>query len=740
MRDWTKTKAEETRSLCTPEAPNGETQMAGNAAAIEAMAPVEEDGGYLLAFDGGPSLTSIPELYDWSTPEADATEQDQHVSDYRDIELPDFRGNDDTGSIALTPDGLTIEMGDTRREKAPLFGAASQTSRVIGGVGADGSTKVGFRHQRTELDGDLGGSIGGMVDTNGVVTAGGDVKVLGGEVAAQGSVDFAADGSVQAVGANVSAGGQGAKVAAGANVRFEHVERDGNTVRWSSGASASLKGEYAGVGGGTHAEMGSSDAITFQSEAEARAFEAQLTDQARDAGTASIGSDAMLAMPAGTRIDRSQHASVGGVLSVVASVGNEIGGQRSVEMERVGASGVVVRTEMALDQELSASVDNGWVGASGGRGLVRAVHQEFELDLSDPVQRSAFDTFQETGEMPAGIQPRSGEDMRGAQRTSSFHAPGSNLDQEASVTHGTVTEDGKAYGAVRGESADRMYTGSRYDIPVIIGSGLGSLASLTGSSKLEKGAQGWTRYGEWGREQQLLAGGSGNGSESVQMTMQAPLEGTAEERDAQATIRQVQRIAFDDQQQNARKLHDEVTRNVDAEDVDVAKLPAHGRTDRAFELETLIDAEGTQNVREGMRSEDGLPFEFGAAKHLAPIRESLRGSGDTAGALAYALAELAAVGGADAAEGVREMAGEEHVDRYLKLEGDDTWIGREGHDRIERLLEHGGRTELSEALVSEGARLERLMDHRAYPEVPEVLRNEEVMRTENNLKRLRGEI
>ncbi len=109
---------------------------------------------------------------------------------------------------------------------------------------------------------------------------------------------------------------------------------------------------------------------------------------------------------------------------------------------------------------------------------------------------------------------------------------------------------------------------------------------------------------------------------------------------------------------------------------------------------------------------------------------------------AKALAALARWGGEDAAEGMRKTAGDEHVERYLHLEGDDTWIGKSGEIALDRdtanMMRDGTRESIDSAIEMEKARLARVLDPTLHPEVPSLLRTEQAPRIRSRLDTLEG--
>ena len=75
--------------------------------------------------------------------------------------------------------------------------------------------------------------------------------------------------------------------------------------------------------------------------------------------------------------------------------------------------------------------------------------------------------------------------------------------------------------------------------------------------------------------------------------------------------------------------------------------------------------------------------EWEAALALPAVREALQEGGEP-GAVVQQLFET---GGEDAAEGMRDIAGEEHVERYLMKEGSEVWIGREGNEDLDHTID-----------------------------------------------------
>jgi hypothetical protein len=135
-------------------------------------------------------------------------------------------------------------------------------------------------------------------------------------------------------------------------------------------------------------------------------------------------------------------------------------------------------------------------------------------------------------------------------------------------------------------------------------------------------------------------------------------------------------------------------------------------------------------------------YEWQAAREVEGVRDTyFRGNDDmTAMHGARAMAALARYGGEDAAEGMRKAAGDEHVERFLQLEGDNTWIGREGDERLDALLNRASAVQntaaLARLLESEKARVSRVSDPGAYEEVPESLRAEEIERITQRIHRI----
>ncbi|MEZ4317763.1 MAG: hypothetical protein R3F61_09665 [Myxococcota bacterium] len=741
MYDCTKSKAEQKSPLseCSDSIVLSEAQTAGNAAAIESMsgAVETEETSFLAAYD-----LEAPSQLDGLV----AGDTSEGIDlDTLFTEEPELAASSDGWSAGVNGDGVAVELGPaTQKQADPLLGGASQSARATGSIAPDGTASGGFKYVATEAGGDVAFGFTANLDSNGHATAGVQGRVADMGAAVQGDVDFAEDGSIESIGGGAEVEISGGKVSMGANLRPERVERNGTTVSWSSGGSFTSEAEYAGFGGGQTSRLGRSESVTFATEAEAKSFEARVQAGKAPTDTTKVDGAELAAMPAGTKLTREVQADVKGKAGAIVGGKAEHELATRTEIERIGASEVVVRTSRARSHEAAVSIDNGVVGASTGGGTVHDMSLEYRMDLSKPADLEAFETFQRTGVMPATVAVQDGEDMHGTTRSTTVHLPGVDLEQESAATRGQVIHDGERFDAVRGQESEKGSQMSRYDVPIFIGNALEGTSTLLGGQYSPNGqwlAEQGQRYKRWGshyKAQQLLESGSLDGEATNRMTVEAPTGATPEERDAQARIRQVQRFSYEDQAQIAAVLHDQVTKNVDAADVDPAKLPAHGPSKRLYELETVIDADGTKQAREALRGDRGLPFEWGGMNGLKGTRDTLQGQDDTLGAFADAIAELACNGGDDALEGVREMAGADHMERWLKIEGDDTFIGRSGHADLARKLEKYSPDERLDVLAAQQDRLERLRDRRLYPEVPEALRDEEIRRTETLIRNQRG--
>jgi hypothetical protein len=242
--------------------------------------------------------------------------------------------------------------------------------------------------------------------------------------------------------------------------------------------------------------------------------------------------------------------------------------------------------------------------------------------------------------------------------------------------------------------------------------------------------------------EQGLEEGSQSGEERHQLDVYVPKDGTEAEKRANMTMRQFEVMDFDDRQQAARSLADAVEHDTDREGIDPAGLPAAEKSDRVWTMESLIDEEGTAKVLDELASEKGVGYEWQAAREVEWVRDTyFRGNDDmTAMHGARAMAALARYGGEDAAEGMRKAAGDAHVERFLQLEGDHTWIGRFGNSQLDNSIDkansRGNVEQLEQLLESEKARLGRVVDGVEHQEVPDALRKEETARIRSRIARI----
>lgn len=584
-----------------------------------------------------------------------------------------------------------------------LFGGVS-TGDKQGDTSAS-TTQIGAKVEREKASVSLGGmrehKSGGVKDKRtwgvGLDSDGNLTGELGHDnVTAKAGVNFAKDGTIE----EVSGGGSyktkgGTTFGGSAKVDPLTIAVTGNTVSWNAGVSGDISAGKGQAKGALNAGAEKNQTRTFNSPKEAKDFAKSLHRQPQDNRELDF-----------TTLEPGEAASFvmemsGGGKGNIGIVGG------NAKLEHSEKFNVKKTDETTLDVTIEnlGSLKGGLSASSGLPEVGAGVEGRSQSDMHLKVDTTSPEAL-------AALQAV----MNGEQLPMDAEIPGLKfgaLDLDSLCTNGSMDlVVAKLYQEeCQGEGAYRMFD-------------TGEHGELDGSStkESESGYFGWLSslfgYDRSGKE--------GSYEDSAHVFKPELVQGEGGQH-----IQMTQQFSFQ-QREISRHLHDQVTPRVDLEGISDAQLPdkdAPGMKDTAnWVLETVIDQEGTQAVIDAIQSGDS-DLEWDAIRELPWIRKELgEGLSDE-----EAIVKLAAQG-EDAAEGMRDMAGEEHVERYLTQKGSDTWVGKKANQLLDQRFQQaisdarGGAPDALHALLdAESARGSRLVQEaeRGTHGVPQSLVDEE---------------
>jgi hypothetical protein len=725
-------------------------QVAGNEAAQERVGSTSEAPGFLerLGFGSvgadGAVESPVPEVEDTLSP-------DRGLSDHLDLlEAP--------SSIALpTSDALQSEQGKlalpgqvsvsptgasfTRKSVDENEVLGNATNRVTGGVDvAAGTVRLGGSHKLHGTDGREGkDGFGAFLQAgkDGQVVAGAGAKAgdLGASV--QGMVDVGADGELQALGAGVSVEGGGLKVGVNGAIQLGSVDVEGTSVSRVFGSSAGAEGKWGPAGANVGEAWSYGESVTFADEAQAKAY-GEALKAGKHARVADLTAEDIQALPEGARSEYVWQASLNGGASVVVKPEAHAQGSQKVDIRKTRGDVVELTVENTGVLGAGVGVDNGFLGTEGSYDLLSEDHATYEVDLADPAQAAAFERFQSTGDR-SGLKLVKSEDLSGTRATSKAHGGGLSVTESSERLSGERRDAGGVSDVERGGHAEEGR--NSWDVYGALAGAAGLAGDVMGMvpESLAWCARGFDKAEERARlaqEARFGAVGTTNGTQSGQLDV------LTRRADGSTLALGEQMVDFDDQRENARFLLDQTDHTTDGADLDASLLPAHGRTDNAWKLETLVHPEGIDNIEDVLASGKSLPCETVEATHAWMAARDAYGASEGGSAELRAVIADAATFGEDAMECAGAMAGKGNVERFLSREGDDVWMSAEEHARLESQiadLRDGAEQRLPASVAGmDGVRadLQRRMDalkSRAEAEVPESLVAMEIGRLERRL-------
>ncbi len=722
--------------------PETSEQLGGNQAVLGQMSTAASaDFGYL---DGFMEDFEAPSLTDWAAPLTEVDDNDQTLSDSTRTDLPTI--GTDLGAVAVDSKKLEAQQTVTHSQDSnELLGDSSTKVQTRGSVDRTGTVKGGLGGAHESFDGDIAAKGGVMVGSDGTFAADTQVKLGNVEGGVAATVDLAEDGRLESVAAQGTLAVGDNAISAGFHIEPLSVSVEGNTVVWRSSYGVSSEGKIVGAGLGVAHDRVQQESRSFEDPRTAVAFAEGLRNgDVTIASNRDFTAEQVARLNEGEALSYASQVDTKGTFLVVDGQDTAIEG---VQIRKGKGETITIDFMTRDSQDASYGPNNGILGAEFVFGGTHASTQmRAELDLSDPEQAALFDTFQQTGELPEHLVTDA-EVLEGEHAARAATLPGASIRQTNSQEEGTKTVNGEKEQVVRSSEVtgitDLGWSVLPYGAEQLM-RGMDTLSNIVPHGKDTRWgtiADTYERIGDrW--YDQGLQNGSQAGEERHTVDVLFAMDGTEQEKLDSMHIHQVQQMDFDDQQQSARALEDAVTPDFDAEGIDPAKLPEAGKSDRTWTMESLIDEEGTRRIREELASEKGVGYEWQAGKTIEWLRATYyRGNEDmTALEHARAMAALGRYGGEDAAEGMRKAAGEDHVERFLQLEGDNTWIGRESSQRLDAQLDVAlsGRNPIAiqELLTFETARLDRILDDEAYAEVPDALRDEEAARIQHRVHRL----
>lgn len=560
-----------------------------------------------------------------------------------------------------------------------------------------------------------------------------------GEYGAGGSamVDVSGGGQLQAVGLGAMVELPGVGGSLRSSVQLNTPDVKGKTVSRASGVTTASDAKFGAVGTNAGATDLYSEAFTFANQREAEEHGKALAAGERSAVSEMTAED-LLALPEGARASyvHERSAKAGG--SFVVAGGGEATSKRTVDIGARQGDVVELTITDHGDVGAKAGVTGGLLSADYTTRLFSDDVRTFTVDLADPEQAEAFARFQATGDTD-GLTFLGGSSFDGSSSESKGVAPGMAAVEGASRSSGLIDDGGRVSDVERG-----AYTGdgtNDWSFDGALATAAEVAAAVTpylGLDLLDDVSRGYTRAGEHFRGRQSAAG-TAMGAESGRSDV---LTGRA---DGETLLVQTQVADFDDQQQNARFLEDQMDLGTDQKNLNV-EVPGHATTDREWMLESVVSSQGVQNIEDVLAGKGALPCESveSTAAWMAS-RAAYQGSEREAADLRSAVAD-SGMQGEDSLECARAMAGAENVEQYVSLKGDDVWMSRMEHEANERaitaalrLARMGQPSELNQLRVDAERRRGRVADTELNPEVPRELRIRELDRIDTALRTMGGE-
>lgn len=731
-------------------------QLAGNQAAQTEIMASEPVFSYLDRLDldavGGEVGATHP-VHEV----ADAMGSDEGALDHLNLlEAPTsvtFRAPDAVRGASGLPLGgdmtvSTTGASFTRKQVEENAVLGDTTNTVTGAVDlAAGTARLAGSHRVHGTDGKVSNDgVGGFlqVGKDGQVVAGAGLRAgdLGASV--QGMVDVAADGGLQAVGAGATVEGGGLKVGVNGAVKLGHVDVQGREVARDFGSNAALEGSWGPVGASVGTAWSYGESVTFATEAEARAYGEEL-EAGKHARVADLTAQDVRDLPDGARGAYVWQLDVKAGGTVLVKPEGHFGGAQKVSIAK--ADGDVVELTVETTGAIGGGVgfDNGFMGTSGSLDWVSEGRATYTVDLSTDEGAAAFERFQSTGDR-SGLTLVESEDLSGTRSRSEAHGMGYSLTSSSERLSGE-RRDAEGLSALdRGAyTEDGSGDWDRYSL-------LASAAGITGDALAMAPAQmtglaaaglhGLEDWAQARRDTQYEALGSVAGRESGRLDV------STRERDGSTMALATQVVDFDDQQENARFLADQLDHTTDGPGVDPSLLPPHAKTTNEWTLETQLNPAGIANIEDVLAAEKVLPCEsVDAVNAWVAARNGYAASERTAADLRDAIAD-AARQGEDAVECAEAMAGDGNVERFLSRAGSDVWMSAEEHaamdERVANVMDgakQGVPADLAELEALKTGLRDRLLQLRAqpHPEVPSKLVADEVRRIEHRLARVEAE-
>ncbi|MCB9670797.1 MAG: hypothetical protein H6734_15055 [Alphaproteobacteria bacterium] len=720
-------------------------QVAGNMAAQQDVTEVQEEPGFLETFGFGAMGEAVKAENPVPMGPSSAMKQDQALADQLDIlktptgvPLPKST-REGAGEAALSTRGATYTRKQVDRNE--VLGDA--TTRDTAAVDVrNGTFRIGRSYDVNGPDGAAGAwGFGAFAQAgeDGQVVAGVGAKSgdIGGSL--QGMVDFGADGGLQAVGGGASVQAAGVSGQVNGAVQLGSVVVDGRSVSRELGASVSGDVKSGPVGASAGQAWSYGESLTFADEAQAETYGEELAD-GEHARVADLSAKDVQGLPDGTRAAYVWKASLKAGGSMLVKAEGHAQGSQTVTLEKSTGDVVRLTVENLGLAGAGGGIDNGYIGTSGSYDLLTEGTTTYEVDLADPEQAAAFERFQSTGDR-SGLKLVESEELAGSRATAKAHGFGLSSTEASERLSGVKRDAEKTSDLDRGgfdqdgrngwDPIGAMETAARW-------AGSATELFLARRSDREESA-----VSDEDARARFSEAGSKDGRHTGRLDV---LTG----RDDGTTLALGEQIVdFDDQQENARFLEDQIDPWIDGPNVDPRYLPPHERTDHAWKLQTQVGPAGIQNIEDLLAAGGPFPCESPlAVETWAGARDAYNGSERTPADLRDVIAD-AATQGEDALECVAAMAGEQNVERFLSREGDDTFMSAQEHAQLSRSVRaltrnaNSGNPVLEEERLNVEtllrSRLERLSDPADSIEVPRELVAAERARVLTHLDQLGAE-
>lgn len=591
----------------------------------------------------------------------------------------------DAGTSDKTSVGTDLKSVSGSYQAAKKDGVHSRTHAIGGKFDRDKVSISGGRTDATKIGPNARSSTAYTLgaDTDGNVN--GNVTVTHDQQSASvgGNVDLAEDGSIEHLDVNVARKtANGTSFEGKASIDPKTIETKGRTVSWSIGGE--VGGKVGRGDGSVGGELGRAQqqTRTFASEAEAQEFAAGLHHSWQDNRELDFA-----AMEPGTAASFFIETTGSGKGSAgVASA--EVKGTHAQRFDvACNAAGML---EVEIDEQgahrAGLGARSGTFAVGGGASDEANATTRMEIDPSSPAALEALHALVNGGQLDPSVEIPG---LRFGMETDERSCVDGSMDLAvAQISQKACEGKGVYRDFATGEhgTVDTAHT-SESESPK-----LDWLSALCG----------YDRSGE-----------QGSSSEDAKVYEPEFVDGRG------GTHMRFEQVFDFQQREISRRLHDQVTPYTDREAISEHELPspdAAGMDEKQkWVLETVIDAEGTQAVFDGLAHGD-QSFEWDAQRLLHSVRKALLSGAKTPAEAVTAFAQ----GGEDAYEGMRDLAGAEHTERFLMQEGSDVWIGRKANreldDRIAGLAQAVSEgdelsiAELQDILDSEEARDEALGD------------------------------